>query len=168
MKYIAFAAVLLVASLAVAGSPPPAGWNKAKPAPAANGAGIINFKHGDRAQQLPLNQIEIKRLAPTVAMVSLIFIDPTPDVTQRDKFELHFAFDGQPGKVRESMITGLYAATKVGVSKASSGKSKCDLIVNSFTDSAISGTLSCTGLTDMSAQKPAPDLAEVKFEAKMD
>jgi hypothetical protein len=164
MKYLTWVVVLLVSLLAIADGPAPAAGSG--PVSDANGTGKVSFKQGDLARQLPLHKIEIKRHSPAWAMISLVFLDPMPDLKMRDRFELHFMFDGKTGKVRDSFISGLSASTKAGYSKISSGKSKCELIVANFTDAEIAGTLSCTGLTDMSAQQTAPALTDVKFEAR--
>ena len=55
----------------------------------------------------------------------------------------------------------------LGISKSSAGKSQCDFRILNLTTQEASGTLSCKGMTDLSAEKAMPDVTDVKFDGKL-
>jgi hypothetical protein len=72
------------------------------------------------------------------------------------------------GKKDPHPITGFVVKTKAhGLSKDSANRTRCDLAIARLTREEVSGTLSCKGMTDMSAQNAAPDVTDVKFEGKV-
>jgi len=72
------------------------------------------------------------------------------------------------GKADPRNITGFLVKTKAkGLSRAAANRSKCDLAVAKVTGQEVSGTLSCTGLADMSAEAAAPDVTDVRFDGKL-
>ena len=161
----AIVAVLGLVSLARAeGPPPPPGWGKPAPLPPANGTGKVTFKHGGTPMALPLNEITIDSGQPDMLIVSLAYVD----ASQENKLDLTFASMPKLGKNDPHPITGFVVRTKAhGLSKDSANRTKCDLVIVTLTKAEVSGTLSCKGMTDMSAQEAAPDVTDVKFEGKV-
>jgi len=160
-------ALLLLLSLnAMAGGPrPPADWNKPKALPPANGEGQVSFKQGGNAMTLPLNHIEIKKIDPKndVFVVELKYVDET----QENSLELYFGSMPKLGKDDPRNITGFNVKTKAGgLSRAAANKTKCVWADLQLKEGEVSGALSCTGMTDLSAEKSAPDVTEVKFTGK--
>jgi hypothetical protein len=155
---------LLICSLAAAqGQAPPPGWGKPAPLPPANGQGPVTFNHGGTAMTLPLNKIEISNPSPDMIMVSLAYVD----ANQQNKLDLTFASMPKLGQNDPHPITGFVVETKAhGVSKDSANKTKCALEIAKLTAQKVSGTLSCKGKTDWSAQNMAPDVTDVKFAGK--
>jgi len=154
----------LVCSSALAGEfPPPPGWGQPPALPPANGDGQVAFSHGDTAMTLPLNQIEIDT-KQDMSIVSLTYVD----AKQENKLEMTFASMPKLGSNDPRPITGFVVKTAAhGLSRAAANKSKCDLVIAKLTAQEVSGTLSCTGLTDMSAEESAPDVTDVKFDGKL-
>ncbi len=165
MTVFAFSLCAGLASLALSqGAAPPPGWNQPKPLPPANGEGQVTFNHGGTVMTLPLNKIEIDNKQPDLFLVSLAYVD----AKQENRLDLTFGSMPKLGKNDPLMITGFVVRTKAhGLSKDSAGKTKCNLSVSKVTAQEASGTLSCTGMTDMSAQEPAPDVTDVKFDARI-
>ena len=153
----------LVCSLAPAADfAPPPGWGQPAALPPANGQGQVTFKHGGTALSLPLNQIKIDTAQPDMFLVSLTYVD----AKQANKLELSFTSMPKLGK-NPHLITGFVVTTKAhGLSKSSANKTKCDLAISSLTKQAVSGTLSCKAMTDLSAEQAAPDVTAVKFDGK--
>ena len=148
------------------GPPPPAGWGKPSALPPANGTGQVSFKHGGTSLTLPLKNIEISanQFDKDMLIVSLTYVD----AKQENKFELTFGSMPKMGKNGMHTITGFVVKTKAhGLSKTSGNKTKCDLAVSKITPKEVAGTLSCKGMTDMSATEAAPDVTDVKFAGKM-
>jgi hypothetical protein len=155
----------MVCSLAPAADfAPPPGWGQPAAPPPANGQGQVTFKHGGTALTLPLNQIKIDTTKPDMFLVSLTYVDDK----QANKLELSFTSMPKLGKNDPRLITGFVVTTKAhGVSKVSANKTKCDFAISSLTAQAVSGTLSCKAMTDLSAEKAAPDVTAVKFDGKL-
>lgn len=155
----------LVCSLAPAADfAPPPGWGQPAALPMANGQGQVTFKHGGTALTLPLNKIKIDTTQPDMFLVSLTYVD----VKQENKLELSFSSMPKLGKDDPRLITGFVVTTKAhGLSKASANKTKCDFAISSLTAQAVSGTLSCKAMTDLSAEQAAPDVTAVKFDGKL-
>jgi hypothetical protein len=156
---------VLVCSPALAeGPPPPPGWGQPKPLPPANGEGQVTFRQGGSPVTLPLNKLEIDTSVKDMFVVSLTYVD----AGQENRLELTFASMPKLGKSDPRSITGFLVQTKAkGLSRAAANKSKCDLAISKVTGQEVSGTLSCTGLTDMSAEAAAPDVTDVRFDAKL-
>jgi hypothetical protein len=156
---------MLVCSPALAeGPPPPPGWGQPRALPPANGDGQVTFKHGGNPVTLPLNKIEIDTSVKDMFIVSLTYVDPA----QENRLELTFGSMPRLGKNDPRNITGFLVKTKAkGLSRAAANRSKCDLAVVKVTGQEVSGTLSCTGLTDMSAETAAPDVTDVRFDGKL-
>jgi len=165
---LAFLLVFLSATLALAEGPrPPADWNKPKALPPADGVGQVSFKQGGKAMTLPLQHIEIKNIDPKngLFMVELKYVD----AKQENWLELSFSSMPKLGKddPRDS-TTGIIAKTKVGgLSRAAANRTKCVWTALDLKDGEVSGALSCTGMTDLSAEKSAPDVTDVKFTGKV-
>ncbi len=156
---------ILICSMAVAAdlSPPP-GWGQPASLPSANGKGQVSFKQGGKEITLPLNNIEIDDKISDIFIVSLAYVD----ARQENKLELTFSSMPKLGKNDLPQITGFVVSTKdLGISKSSAGKSQCDITILNLTTQEASGTLSCKGMTDLSAEKAMPDVTEVKFEGKV-
>jgi hypothetical protein len=155
----------LVCSPALAaGPPPPAGWGQPRAAPPANGEGQVTFKHGGNALTLPLQKIEIDTSVKDMFIVSLTYVD----ARQENRLELTFGSMPKLGKNDPRQITGFLVTTRAkGLSRAAANRSKCDLAIQKVTAQEASGTLSCTGLTDMSAEQAAPDVTDVRFAGKL-
>jgi hypothetical protein len=146
-----------------AGPPPPAGWGQPRALPPANGEGQVTFKHGGNALTLPLQKIEIDTSVKDMFIVSLTYVD----ARQENRLELTFGSMPKLGKSDPRQITGFLVKTKAkGLSRAAANRSKCDLAIQKVTGQEASGTLSCTGLTDMSAEQAAPDVTDVRFAGK--
>jgi hypothetical protein len=162
---LAFLLSVVTCSPALAqGQPPPPGWGQPAPLPPANGEGQITFNHGGTALTLPLNKIEIDTSTPDMIMVSLIYVD----AKQENKLELYFTSMPKLGKNDPRLITGFTVKTKAhGLSKSSANRTKCDFVIGKLTTQDVSGTLSCKGMTDMSAQDAAPDVTDVKFDGRL-
>ena len=160
-----FLSLTLVCSPASAANfPPPPGWGEPAALPPANGQGQVTFKHGGTTLTLPLNQIKIDTPKPDMINVSLTYVD----AKQANKLELYFTSMPKLGKNDPRLITGFVVTTKAhGLSKSSANKTKCDLAISSLTKQAVSGTLSCKGMTDLSAENPAPEVTAVKFDGKV-
>lgn len=140
---------------------PPPGWGKPATLPPANGQGQVTFKHGGTDLTLPLNEIAIDTSSPDMFIVSLKYVDPK----QENKLELTFTSMPKLGKDDPRLISGFVVTTKAhGVSKASGNKTKCDLAISSLTAQAVSGTLACKNMTDMSSEQTAPDVTDIKFD----
>lgn len=156
--------VLAIALPAIAAGPqPPADWNKPKALPPANGEGQVSFKQGGKSVTLPLNHIEISK-KDDLLLVELKYIDSK----QENSLELYFGSMPKLGKDDPHTITGFTVRTKTGgLSRAAANKTKCVWTALDLAEREVSGSLSCTGMTDMSAQKAAPDVTEVKFTGKM-
>jgi len=156
---------MLACSPALAeGPPPPPGWGQPSALPPANGEGQVTFKHGGSAVSLPLNKIEIDTKVKDMFIVSLTYVD----AKQENKLELTFGSMPKLGKNDPHPITGFVVTTKAhGVSKNSASKTKCDFAIFKATAQEVSGTLSCKGMTDWSAEKAAPDVTDVKFDGKL-
>lgn len=143
---------------------PPPGWNKPGPLPAPNGSGQVTFTHGGTAVTLPLNRIEITSAPPDMFVVSLTYVDPQ----QENRLELAFSSMPKLGKNDSKPIVGFVVRTKAhGVSKSSKGKTACSFVVGKVTAQDVAGTLSCKGMTDWDAAKPAPDVTGVVFEGTL-
>jgi hypothetical protein len=157
--------LMLASSIALAeGAAPPAGWGEAPALPPANGQGQVTFKQGGAAMTLPLNQIELDTKRPDMVVVTLAYVDRK----QENKLDLTFVSMPKLGKNDPRTITGFLVKTKaLGVSRQAGGKTRCDLTIVKLGAQEVSGTLSCKGMTDLSAQKPAPDVTDVKFEGKL-
>jgi len=113
---------------------------------------------------LPLNKIEIDTKVKDMFIVSLTYVD----AKQENKLELTFGSMPKLGKNDPHPITGFVVTTKAhGVSKNSASKTKCDFAISKATAQEVSGTLSCKGMTDWSAEKAAPDVTDVKFDGKL-
>jgi hypothetical protein len=113
---------------------------------------------------LPLNKIEIDTSVKDMFIVSLTYVDPA----QENRLELTFGSMPKLGKADPRNITGFLVKTKAkGLSRAAANRSKCDLAVAKVTGQEVSGTLSCTGLADMSAEAAAPDVTDVRFDGKL-
>ena len=154
---------LLCSPAPAADFPPPPGWGQPAALPPANGQGQVTFKHGGTTLTLPLNQIEIDTTKPDMIIVSLTYVD----AKQANKLELSFTSMPKLGK-NPHLITGFVVTTKAhGLSKSSANKTKCDLAISSLTKQAVSGTLSCKAMTDLSAEQAAPDVTAVKFDGKL-
>jgi hypothetical protein len=156
---------LATCSLALAqGQAPPPGWGQPAPLPPANGQGQVTFNHGGTLLMLPLNMIEIDTSTPDMFIVSLIYVD----ATQENKLELTFGSMPKLGKNDPHPMTGFVVKTKAqGLSKTSGSKTKCDFVITGLTAQDVSGTLSCKGMTDMSAENAAPDVTDVKFDGRL-
>ncbi len=152
-------------SLAVAqGHPPPPGWGQPAPLPPANGQGQVTFNHGGTALTLPLNSIEINTSTPDLFLVSLTYVDASQD----NKLELTFGSMPKLGKSDPHPISGFVVRTKAhGLSKSSANRTKCDFVIAKLTPQDVSGTLSCKGMTDMSAENAAPEVTDVKFDGRL-
>ena len=155
----------LIGSLAAAADlGPPPGWGQPAPLPPANGQGQVTFKHGGTDWTLPLNQITIDTSQPDMFLVSLTYVD----TKQENKLELTFASMPKLGKDDPRLISGFVVTTKShGVSKVSANKTKCDLAIANVTAQAVSGTLACKGMTDLSAEQAAPDVTDIKFNGNL-
>ena len=155
----------LICSLSFAADfPPPPGWGQPAALPPANGQGQVTFKHGTTDLTLPLNQIKIDTSHPDMIMVSLTYVD----ANQENKLELTFTSMPKLGKDDPRLISGFVVTTKAqGISKSSANKTKCDLAISNLTARAVAGTLSCKGMTDLSAEQAAPDVTDMKFEGKL-
>ncbi len=140
---------------------PPPGWGQPASLSTANGQGQVTFKHGGTDLTLPLNKIEIDTSSPDTFIVSLMYVD----TKQENKLELTFVSMPKLGKDDPRLISGFVVTTKAhGFSKASDNKTKCDLAISNLTAQAVSGTLSCKNMTDMSAEQSAPDVTDIKFD----
>ena len=155
----------VICSLALAqGQPPPPGWGQPAPLPPANGEGQVAFSHGGTPMTLPLNAIKIDTTTPDMFMVSLTYVD----ATQENKLTLAFASMPKLGKNDPRLISGFVVQTKAhGLSRDAGNKTKCDFAISRLTAQDVSGTLSCTGMTDMSAENAAPDVTGVKFDGRL-
>ena len=155
----------LMCSLALAeGAAPPAGWGEPAPLPPANGQGQVTFKQGGAALTLPLNKIEIDTKRPDMIIVTLAYVDRK----QENKLDLTFVSMPKLGKNDPRTVTGFLVKTKaMGVSRQSNNKTKCDFAITKLGAQEVSGTLSCKGMTDLSAQNAAPDVTDVKFDGKV-
>ena len=162
---LTFTSLVLACAMALAqGVPPPPGWGQPKPLPPANGQGQVSFKQAGTAYTLPLNQIEISTSTKDLFMVSLVYVD----AAQANKLSLAFSSMPKLGKNDPLMITGFIVETKAhGLSRHAANRGKCTLAVGTLTAQAVSGTLSCTGLTDMAATGTAPDVTDVTFEGRL-
>ncbi len=161
---LAFLFVSLSATLALAGGPqPPADWNKPKALPPANGEGQVSFKQGGKDMTLPLNHIEISP-KDDLFLVGLKYVD----AQQENRLELYFGSMPKLGKNDPRNITGFTVSTKAGgLSRAAANRTKCVWTTLDLKEREVSGAFSCTGLTDMSAEKSAPDVTEVKFSGRL-
>lgn len=160
------AALASMAVFALAeGLAPPPGWGQPKPPPPANGTGLVTFKHGDAAVELPLNQIEIKEISkdPPIQTISLVFVD----AKNENKFQLAFGAQGKAGKVDDMLITGVSATTKAGgTSKGNHRQTRCALTVTKLTASEVEGTASCAPMFAKDATTAAKPVTAIKFSAK--
>ncbi len=155
----AFSAPLVLA----AGPQPPADWNKPKALPPANGEGQVSFQHGGKAITLPLQHISIDK-KDDLFLVGLKYVDEK----QENRLEIFFGSSPKLGKDDPRTITGFSVNTKAaGLSRAAANKTKCVWATLEVKEREVSGALSCTGMTDMSSQKSAPDVTEVKFSGKL-
>jgi hypothetical protein len=161
---LAFLLVFLFTTLALAEGPrPPADWNKPKALPPANGEGQVSFKQGGKDMTLPLQHIEIDK-KDDLYIVGLKYID----AKQENRLELYFGSMPKLGKDDPRNITGFNVKTKAGgLSRAAANRTKCVWTELDLKEGEVSGALSCTGMTDLSAQNPAPDVTEVKFSGKV-
>jgi hypothetical protein len=164
------AALALFLSLAICspvlaqGVPPPAGFGEAPPLPPANGLGQVTFNQGGTTLTLPLSKIEIDTSTSDMFMVSLTYVD----ATQENRLDLHFTSMPKLGKNDPRLISGFIVRTKAhGLSRDAGNRTKCDLVIAGLTAQAVSGTLSCKGMTDMSATNAAPDVTDVKFDGRV-
>ena len=154
---------VLICSTAVAQGPPP-GWGQPKPLPPANGVGQVSFKQGTTTMTLPLNRIEIQTPQKDMYIVTLEYVD----AKQENKLDLTFMSAPALKNVDEKTITGFNVQTKAnGLSRVAANKSKCRFAVTRNDGREVAGTLSCTGMTDMSAEKAAPDVTDVTFSGKV-
>ena len=165
MAALVFLLSPVVCSLALAqGQAPPPGWGQPAPLPPANGQGQVTFNHGGTALTLPLNTIEITTTTPDMFIVSLTYVD----AKQENKLELTFASMPKLGKNDPHPISGFVVKTKAhGLSKDSANKTKCAFVIVKLTTQDVSGTLSCKGMTDLSAENAAPDVTDVKFDGRL-
>jgi len=165
LTVLAIPAFAMVCALALAqGAPPPPGWGKPKPLPPANGEGQVTFKHAGTPFTLPLNKIEIDTSVKDMFMVSLVYVD----AAQANKLSLAFTSMPKLGKNDPLMITGFIVETKAhGLSRHAANRGKCSLSVTTLAAQDVSGSLSCTGLTDMSATAATPDVTDVRFEGRL-
>jgi len=161
---LAFLLVSLSATLALAAGPqPPADWNKPKALPPADGEGQVSFQQGGKAMTLPLQHIAIQK-EDDLYLIELKYVD----AKQENRLELYFGSMPKLGKDDPRTITGFTVKTKAGgLSRVAANKTKCVWTALDLKEREVSGALSCTGMTDMSAQKSAPDVTEVKFTGKM-
>jgi len=163
----AFLIVCLSGTRALAEGPrPPADWNKPKALPPANGQGQVSFKQGGKAMTLPLNRIEIKNIDPKngLFVVQLKYVDGK----QENWLELFFSSMPKLGKDDPRTITGFNVKTKAGgMSRAAANRTKCVWAELQVKEREVSGALSCTGMTDLSAEKSAPDVTDVKFTGRV-
>jgi hypothetical protein len=68
----------------------------------------------------------------------------------------------------ETPFSGFVVKTTAhGLSKDSANRTKCDFVIAKLTAQDVSGTLSCKGMTDMSAENAAPDVTDVKFDGRL-
>ncbi len=154
---------VLVCSTAVAQGPPP-GWGQPKPLPPANGVGQVTFKQGAKAMTLPLNRIEIQTPQKDMYIVTLEYVD----AKQENKLDLTFMSAPALKNVDEKTITGFNVTTKAnGLSRVAANRTKCRFAVTKNDGKEVAGTLSCTGMTDMSAANAAPDVTDVAFGGKL-
>lgn len=155
--------LLLPVALWAAGPQPPADWNKPKALAPANGEGQVSFKQGGKDVTLPLQHISIDK-KDDLFLVELKYVDEK----QENRLELYFGSMPKLGKDDPRTITGFSVNTKAGgLSRVAANKSKCVWTALEVKEREVSGGLSCTGMTDMSAQKAAPDVTEVKFSGKV-
>lgn len=146
------------------GPPPPPGWGKPAALPPANGEGRVTFKHGGRALALPLNRVEIDTKVKDMFMVSLAYVD----TAQENKLDLAFASMPKLGGSDPRTITGFLVKTSAqGLSRHAANRTRCDFAISRLTAEEVSGTLSCKGMADLSAEKSAPDVTDVRFDAKL-
>lgn len=156
-------AALFTPPVQAAGPQPPADWNKPKEAPPANGEGQVSFQHGGKAITLPLQHISIDK-KDDLFLVGLKYVDEK----QENRLEIFFGSMPKLGKDDPRTITGFTVNTKAGgLSRVAANKSKCVWTALEVKEREVSGALSCTGMTDMSSQKSAPDVTEVKFSGKL-
>ena len=156
-------ATALVLSTAVAQGPPP-GWGQPKPLPPANGVGQVSFKHGATVMALPLNRIEIQTPQKDMHIVTLEYVD----AKQENKLDLTFMSAPALKNVDEKTITGFNVRTKAnGLSRVSANRTRCKFAILKDDGKEVAGTLSCTGMTDMSAANAAPDVTNVTFSGKV-
>jgi hypothetical protein len=161
---LVFVLSTLFCSLALAQREPPPGWGQPAPLPPANGQGQVTFDHGGTAFTLPLNKIEIDTSTPDMFIVSLTYVD----AKQENKLQLTFGSMPKLGKNDPHPISGFVVTTKAhGLSKTSGNKTKCDFVITKLTAQDAAGTLSCKGMTDMSAENAAPDVTGVKFDGRL-
>lgn len=154
---------VLVCSTAMAQGPPP-GWGEPKALPPPNGVGQVTFTQGPTTVTLPLNKIEIQTPQKDMLIVSLAYVDPK----QENKLDLTFFSSPALRNVDEQTITGFNVDTKAkGISRVAANRTKCKFAVTKNDGKEVSGTLSCTGMTDMSATNAAPDVTDVKFSGKV-
>jgi hypothetical protein len=159
-----FLSLTICAPVLAQGVPPPPGFGQPAPLPPANGQGQVTFNHGGTTLTLPLNKIEIDTSTADMFMVSLTYVD----AKQENRLDLHFASMPKLGKNDPRLISGFIVKTKAhGLSRDAGNRTKCDLVIAGLTAQDVSGTLSCKGMTDMSATNAAPDVTDVKFDGKL-
>ncbi|NMB75497.1 MAG: hypothetical protein GYA21_10265 [Myxococcales bacterium] len=167
MRHLSWMTLCLVvfcgSPVPAAGPQPPADWNKPKALAPANGEGQVSFQHGGKAITLPLQHISIDK-EDDLFLVELRYVD----AKQENRLEIFFGSSPRLGKNDPRTITGFTVNTKAGgLSRAAANKTKCVWAALEVKEREVSGALSCTGLTDMSSQKSAPDVTEVKFSGKL-
>jgi hypothetical protein len=158
---VVLASVLAVAALAQG---PPPGWGKPAPLPPPNGTGQVTFKQGGTAMTLPLSRIEIQNPAKDMRIVTVEYVD----ASQENKLDLTFMSSPALPNVDEKTITGFNVKTKAkGLSRVAGNRSKCRFAVTKNDGREVAGTLSCTGMTDMSATAASPDVTDVTFSGRV-
>ena len=163
-KTLAFLLSTLVCTAALAQMEPPPGWGKPAPLSPANGQGQVSFYQGGTAMTLPLQKIEISLPRPNMYMVSLSYVD----AAQKDKLELAFTSMPNLGANDPRMVTGFLVDTAAhGLSRAAANRTTCKLTITKLTAQEASGTLACKGMVDLSAEKAAPEVTDVKFSGKL-
>jgi hypothetical protein len=162
---LALSLSFVVSALVLAqGQAPPPGWGKPKALPPANGQGQVTFQHAGTPMTLPLQEIEIQAHSSGMYIVTVKYVDP------RQENELLLSFGSMPklGAKDPKMINSFVVKTKAhGLSRCAASKTTCNLTIATLTPQAVSGTVSCSGMTDMSAEKPAPAVTGVKFDGKV-
>jgi len=124
----------------------------------------VTFKQGAKAMTLPLNRIEIQVPQKDMHIVTLEYVD----AKQENKLDLTFMSAPALKNVDEKTITGFNVQTKAnGLSRVAANRTKCRFAVTKNDGREVAGTLSCTGMTDLSAANAAPDVTDVTFSGKV-
>ena len=82
-----------------------------------------------------------------------------------ERFMDHWEAEARLDGLAEDLIQ---VKTKAhGISRDAANKTKCDFVIVKLTAQEVAGTLSCKGMTDMSAANAAPDVTDVKFDGRL-